>query len=101
MRLRKQPVLVIITVCVTAGTSGMTLYFHLGERGPPGLTGPRGRRGRPGYLGKPGKRGPPGPDGPRGPRGRPGKAFSGNTSKLIEQIGKGVLSCKTSIGLKV
>jgi len=57
-----------------------------GEQGPQGKEGRQGRRGRPGYIGKPGKRGPPGERGPRGPRGRPGKAFAGNTSKLIEDI---------------
>ncbi|KAL9961572.1 hypothetical protein ACROYT_G030534 [Oculina patagonica] len=58
-----------------------------GARGLQGTEGRRGRRGRPGYIGKAGKRGPPGERGPQGPRGRPGKAFAGNTSKLIEGIG--------------
>ena len=59
-----------------------------GERGPQGKEGPRGRRGRPGYIGKSGKRGPPGQRGPVGQRGRPGKAFTGNISKLLQEIGK-------------
>ncbi|XP_068736238.1 uncharacterized protein [Montipora capricornis] len=57
-----------------------------GERGPQGKEGSRGRRGRPGYIGKAGKRGPPGQRGREGPRGLPGKAFSGNISKFIEEI---------------
>ena len=63
--------------------------FVSGASGRQGSEGRRGRRGRPGYIGKSGKRGPPGERGPQGPRGRPGKAFAGNTSKLIEDIGKG------------
>ena len=59
-----------------------------GAQGPQGEDGPRGRRGRPGYIGKAGKRGPPGERGLPGPKGRPGKAFSGNTSQLIESIGR-------------
>ena len=64
------------------------LYFIAGAQGPQGKDGPRGRRGRPGYIGKAGKRGPPGERGLPGPKGRPGKAFSGNTSQLIESLGK-------------
>ena len=64
------------------------MKFFSGERGPQGKEGRRGQRGRPGYVGKTGKRGPPGERGLRGPRGRPGKAFDGNISKLIEDIGK-------------
>lgn len=62
--------------------------FLAGATGRQGPEGRRGRRGRPGYIGKSGKRGPPGERGPQGSRGRPGKAFAGNTSKLIENIGK-------------
>ena len=65
----------------------LQLFFVSGARGLQGPEGHRGRRGRPGYIGKSGKRGPPGERGPQGPRGRPGKAFAGNTSKLIEDIG--------------
>ena len=64
------------------------IIFDLGSRGPQGQEGRRGRRGRPGYIGKAGKRGPPGERGPQGPKGRPGNAFTGNTSKLLEDIGK-------------
>ncbi|CAH3123360.1 unnamed protein product [Porites lobata] len=59
---------------------------HKGERGPQGKQGPRGKRGKQGEAGKAGKQGPPGGRGPRGPKGRPRKAFSGNTSKLVEDI---------------
>jgi len=68
------------------------IVFVLGARGLQGPEGRRGRRGRPGYIGKSGKRGPPGERGPQGPRGRPGKAFAGNTSKLIEDIGTSELN---------
>ena len=64
------------------------MLWLIGEKGPQGKEGRRGRRGRPGYIGKPGKRGPPGERGPQGPRGKSGRAFAGNTSKLIEVIGK-------------
>ena len=67
--------------------SYIVIVFVSGARGLQGPEGRRGRRGRPGYIGKSGKRGPPGERGPQGPRGRPGKAFAGNTSKLIEDIG--------------
>ena len=68
-------------------SSHIAIVFVSGARGLQGPEGRRGRRGRPGYIGKSGKRGPPGERGPQGPRGRPGKAFAGNTSKLIEDIG--------------
>ena len=73
---------VVVLVC-----SYTAIVFVSGARGLQGPEGRRGRRGRPGYIGKSGKRGPPGERGPQGPRGRPGKAFAGNTSKLIEDIG--------------
>ena len=58
-------------------------YFIAGAQGPQGKDGPRGR-----HIGKAGKRGPSGERGLPGPKGRPGKAFSGNTSQLIESLGK-------------
>ena len=73
------------------------LYFMAGAQGPQGEDGPRGRRGRPGYIGKAGKRGPPGERGLPGPKGRPGKAFSGNTSQLIESIGRKKASLYSSV----
>lgn len=75
--------------------SYIAIVFVSGARGSQGPEGRRGRRGRPGYIGKSGKRGPPGERGPQGPRGRPGKAFPGNTSKLIEDIGKGKITVAT------
>ena len=59
--------------------------------GPPGAHGERGRRGRKGVAGpqgRPGKRGPPGAEGRQGPPGPPGKAFAGNTSAVIEKLGR-------------
>lgn len=74
-----------VTTKINNGTDQDVICMR-GARGLQGPEGLRGRRGRPGYIGKSGKRGPPGERGPQGPRGRPGKAFAGNTSKLIEDI---------------